>query len=166
MKVYEVYLRCEGMTMLYGYSDNKDLITKFISSRNSRLFDVAKVKMKKKTFEEFQKNYKNREIGTEKINIKGKDGTTKYIEVAMTTDEYIGIIRMKNQLLYKDIFTYVKIDPKLFNDKYKRVLNDILYTYVYNCQVLEYGLDECFSIDMLNLLISSYDYAIIGKEAI
>lgn len=133
--------------ILYAYTTNKKLYKNFKSFRNMAKFQIIKSELTDNEIDMFTHfNYKNelKEIVLKTRNPNFMNKVSK-ISIVGTRSEEEGIA-----YLVEDFFSQVKsafrINPEIFSDDYRKILDDIGYTDLYKW-VKTFDVDGYYSMD-------------------
>jgi hypothetical protein len=162
----------EDDSLLYAYTDNKEIAKLFKQQRDIDKFFVVKREIEKDEVNHlakyFMREYLLKKSLKTKINNIGSD-IIEY-EVALTTTEDIMIKTTASKLIMIDIWTYSWIDPNLFTVEYQKALEGIGITSRYNILTSwknsPVPVDKTNGIepDLLSIFIKEYGFLLSLKK--
>lgn len=114
---------------LYGFTNNKKLFKKFC--RIHKKFDKKIIEMDEEEYGDFRKDHKSSEISIYSfvygINYNSGEEEALKVKLPCTKNEYVYSVDYCSETYYADIAALAVIDPAIFKDEYKEVLQFIGY---------------------------------------
>ena len=114
---------------LYGFTNDKKLFKKFCKIH--RKFDKKIIEMDEEEYGDFRKDHKSSEISIYSfvygVNYDSGEEEALKVELPCTKNEYVNSVDYCSETYYDDIAALAIIDPAIFKDEYKEVLQFIGY---------------------------------------
>ena len=129
--IYLINQNDETTASLYAWTDIKELYERFTNERNMDLFIVKKYEYNADLSFSLAINSQGSYLEVVKGRTKDYEHKIVPIDLVMTMNEKLSIIKEYTYFIYQDIWNYVKTEPDLFNDDLLKSLKKIKYNYLY-----------------------------------
>jgi hypothetical protein len=151
-----------SINRLYGFTNNKGILRKFLDERNPDVFKVKKLDMLPSEFEDFSREFRGASIELKNL-LTRDDNKLGHSEVTMALTDYeyqvVSDDDMIDFLIMDDAKWITSVNPKRYNEKIQKALETLQYTSVY--KLVKNTDDEDYSapdilIDELSMFITNF----------